>query len=288
MENESTTMLPGQNFDPLQGFNFTGKEDDPDYEEYIPPIEKPEDYDDPAPVVEEIPAEERIAALFRGMPGHEKLLAHVIEFCEEQQDSEDVYADLEAYRGSAVALYSADTICANLLRAGALDMIVLEDEEDAIAEGEETPAESAIENIATEGSVVEEGTTGSNDLANAPTTQRVELARFAYIATPEGLAAAAEVRAELPVAQEKLFESDGMYLPIYLRILEAAANGKGLSKKEIDAMVDKDPICANPRRYSGYFVKALEAAEAMRFDNLWYITEYGQQFLEEHTADVAE
>lgn len=282
MENESTTMLPGQNFDPLQGFNFTGKEDDPDYEEYIPPIEKPDDYDEPAPVAEEVPAEERIAALFRGMPGHEKLLAHVIEFCEEQQDSEDVMADLEAYRGSAVALYSADTICANLLRAGALDMIVLENEEDEGAEGEEVSEEATVE------VVDEKDADEAASEKTAPDTQRVELTRFAYIATPEGLAAAAQVRAEVPVAQEKLFESDGMYLPIYLRILEAAANGEGLSKKEIDVMVDKDPICASPRRYSGYFVKALEAAEAMRFDSLWYITDYGQQFLEEHTADIAE
>lgn len=286
MENASTTMLPGQNFDPLQGFNFTGKEDDPDYEEYIPPIEKPDDYDEPAPVTEEVPAEERIAALFRGMPGHEKLLAHVIEFCEEQQDSEDVYADLEAFRGSAVALYSADTICANLLRAGALDMIVLEDEASETEENEGVVEEAIAGSDIPEGNA--ENAIDKADSASTPDTQRVELARFAYVATPEGLAAAAEVRAEVPVAQEKLFESDGMYLPIYLRILEAAANGEGLSKKEIDAMVDKDPICANPRRYSGYFVKALEAAEAMRFDSLWYITNYGQQFLEEHTADIAE
>ena len=78
-----------------------------------------------------------------------------------------------------------------------------------------------------------------------------------------------------------------MYLPIYLRILEAASNGERLSKKVIDAMVDKDPICANPRRYSGYFVKALEAAEAMRCDSLWYITDYGKQFLEEQSAALA-
>lgn len=269
MENGPTTMLPGQNFDPLQGFNFTGKEDDPDYEEYIPPIEKPDDYDEPAPVVEEVPAEERIAALFRGMPGHEKLLAHIIEFCEEQQDSEEVYAELEAYRGSAVALYSADTLCANLLRAGALEMIVLDDEA------------AEIDTAANEGA---EDTVEATDSDTAPDTQRVELTRFAYVSTPEGRTAAAAVRAEVPRAQEKLFESDGMYLPIYLRILQAAAPGEGLSKKAIDAMVDKDPICANPRRYSGYFVKALEAAEAMRFDNLWYITDYGRQFLEQHSA----
>lgn len=263
MKNESTSMLPGQNFDPLQGFNFTGKEDDPDYEEYIPPIEKPDDYDEPTPVVEEIPAEERIAALFRGMPGHEKLLAHVIEFCEEQQDSETVMSDLEAYRGNAVTLYSSDTVCANLLRAGALEMIVLEDEED-------------LENN-------EDSQVNEEDEETAVETQRVKIAKFAYLATPEGLAAAAEVRAEVPVAQEKLFESDGMYLPIYLRVLQAASEEDGLSKKAIDAMVDKDPICANPRRYSGYFVKALEAAEAMTFDGLWHITDYGKQFLEEQS-----
>lgn len=267
MENQPTSMLPGQNFDPLQGFNFSGKEDDPDYEEYIPPIEKPEDYDEPTPVKEEVPAEERIAALFRGMPGHEKLLAHVIEFCEEQQDSEDVMADLEAYRGNAVTLYSSDTVCANLLRAGALEMIVLEDEEsetDEIDDAVEADDEAAAE------------------------TQRVELAKFAYIATPEGLAAAAEVRAEVPIAQEKLFENDNMYLPIYLRILKAADEEGGLSKKAIDAMVDKDPICANPRRYSGYFVKALEAAEGMTFDGLWHITDYGKKFLEEHSDEVTQ
>lgn len=278
MENPQTTMLPGQNFDPLKDFNFTGKEDDPDYEEYIPPIEKPEDYDDPTPVVEEVPAEERIAAMFRGMPGLEKLLAHIIEYCEEQKDSEDVLAELATTRGSAVTLYSDDVICANLLRAGAFDMIVLEDDEEAATEA--LASEGADENAA-------EADELDADDAPASDTQRVELARFAYIATPEGLEAAAQVRAEVPVAQEKLYESDGMYLPIYLRILEAASNGEGLSKKVIDAMVDKDPICANPRRYSGYFVKALEAAEAMRFDSLWYITDYGKQFLEEQSAALA-
>lgn len=276
MENQPTSMLPGQNFDPLQGFNFTGKEDDPDYEEYIPPIEKPEDYDEPTPVKEEVPAEERIAALFRGMPGHEKLLAHVIEFCEEQQDSEDVVADLEEYRGNAVTLYSSDTVCANLLRAGALEMIVLEDDNSETNETDESN-ESNESNEATE----------VNDEVITE-TQRVQLAKFAYIATPEGLAAAAEVRAEVSIAQEKLFENDNMYLPIYLRILKAADEEGGLSKKAIDARVDKDPICANPRRYSGYFVKALEAAEGMTFDGLWHITDYGKQFLEEHSDETAQ
>lgn len=284
MESQPTTMLPGQNFDPLQGFNFTGKEDDPDYEEYIPPIEKPEDYDDPEPEVEEVPVEERIAALFRGMPGHEKLLAHIIEFCDEQQDSEDVLAELKAARGSSVTLYADDVICANLLRAGAFDMIVLEGEEAEGVDGGEEKAD--LEESAAETAEVLEadGSDAADADSEAAGTQRVELARFAYIATPEGLAAAAEVRAEVPVAQEKLFESGGMYLPIYLRILEAASE-ESLTKKAIDAMVDKDPICANPRRYSGYFVKALEAAEAMTFNSgLWSITDYGKQFLAEHQS----
>lgn len=244
-------MALQDSFDPAAEMGF-----DEEYVEYVPPIEKPEDYD--APRVEvEVPAEERIAATFAGMPGNEKLLLHVIDFCREGRESEEVHDEIVRFVGAGVCTYAPEVVCANLVNAGALAIVA--------DEAEEADAEAA-------GAAAEE--TG----APAVETEAVGAPpAFAYLATDEGLAV---VDAQDPEGDRLRFLEEGeRYHPVYWLVLQACGAEGGATKKAIDALVDHHPLCKEPRRYSGFFVKGLEGIDAIAFDGAWKTTEVGRDIL---------
>ena len=77
----------------------------------------------------------------------------------------------------------------------------------------------------------------------------------------------------------RFLEEGQRYLPVYKVVLEACASEGGATKKDIDALVDHHPLCAEPRRYSGFFVKGLEGIDAIAFDTTWKTTEIGRELL---------
>lgn len=100
-----------------------------------------------------------------------------------------------------------------------------------------------------------------------------------YIATEEGLEA---VAAEDPAARFRSFmDANPVYAPVFRTVLEACSDEGGATKKQIDALVDHDPVCREPRRFSGYFVDKLEDADAIVFEGAWRITDAGRAMLEE-------
>lgn len=100
-----------------------------------------------------------------------------------------------------------------------------------------------------------------------------------YLATPEGLAA---VAAEDPKARFAAFmDANPVYAPIFRTVLENCDRPGGCTKKEIDALIDNDPICKEPRRWSGYFVDKLEDADAIIFEGGWITTDLGRSLLDE-------
>lgn len=243
-----------------------------DYVEYVPPIEKPEDYDEPAAPAAEVPAPERIEATFRGMPGNEKLLLHVIEYCREERDSADVHDEVSRFVGTGVCTYAPEVVCANLVRAGALAMVA----EGATEEAVEEAAEDA------EDAIAEAGAAAAADADEpAESSEVVEAVgvppAFSYRATADGLAV---VDAQDPEGDRLRFLEEGeRYLPVYRLVLEACGREGGATKKDIDALVDHHELCREPRRYSGFFVKGLEGIDAIAFDGAWKTTEVGRELL---------
>lgn len=243
-------------FDPTAEMGF-----DEEYVEYVPPIEKPEGYD--APIVEvEVPAAERIAATFKGMPGNEKLMLHVIDFCREGKDSAEVHGEIERFVGTGVCTYAPEVVCANLVRAGALAIVADDEDEAEVACAEEPAAD--IEDATDDAGVLE-----YEEIGEPPA--------FSYLATDEGLAV---VDAQDPEGDRLRFLEEGeRYHPVYRLVLEACGREGGATKKDIDALVDHHPLCKEPRRYSGFFVKGLEGIDAIAFDGTWKTTEVGRDIL---------
>lgn len=238
---------PCDSFDPTLDIGFG----ESDYVEYVPPIEKPDDEEEvePKPLP---PASERIASLIKGMPGYEKLLYEVIEFCRSLRESDEVAAFIEDRLCGSVSVYSPETICANLVGAGALDLV-------AKGGGD---SDFGVQNHDEEDGFIQ---------PVAPTS-------FGYQSTPDGLASL-----DADDSQKRLdaiVSDDARYAPVHKALLEACMGESGLTKKEVDALIDRHPLCESPRRYSGYFLKRLEAADALVFDGYWHTTFIGEKLLD--------
>ncbi len=252
-----------------------------DYVEYVPPIEKPEDYDEPAAPVAEAPAPERIEATFRGMPGNEKLLLHVIDYCREERDSTDVHDEVSRFVGTGVCTYAPEVVCANLVRAGALAMVAEQDADEAVEEAAEEAeeAEDAIAEAGAAAAVDADEPAGADGAAESSEVVEAVGAppAFSYRATADGLAV---VDAQDPEGDRLRFLEEGeRYLPVYRLVLEACGREEGATKKDIDTLVDHHELCREPRRYSGFFVKGLEGIDAIAFDGAWKTTEVGRDLL---------
>ena len=247
MEKETHPREEAWGFDPLAPMPFGTNE--MDYENYVPPIVAP----DPNEKVEAKPeptARESIEALIKGMPGQEKLVLHVIDFCRQDRTVEELVDEIKAFQRGSVSVYSPETICTNLQRAKALEIA-----KQSASECEKAP-ESAEE---------------------AEFLQATPCQAFSYKATAAGIEVLEENNPAERIAA--LLTDDAKYLPVYSILLSACIPSEGISKKEVDALVDNHPLCKQPRRYSGHFIKKLESMDALVFDGRWHITEIGAQLL---------
>ena len=145
-----------------------------------------------------------------------------------------------------ISIYSPETICLNLERAGALEIV---------------GCDSEVEEPAEEGEF----------LSIDPQTG------FSYQVTAEGLEF---VDADDPAGRlTQLLVDDSAYFPVYEIILRECLPSAGLGKKAIDALVDDHPLCKSPRLYSGHFLKKLENVDAIAFDGAWHTTEAGKDVM---------
>ena len=246
---DSINNLENQPFDPMADLDF---DFDAEVLNYVPPIEKPDDYDDDPSEDAEIPVEERIAKLFKGMPGNEKLLMHVIDYCREAKDSEDVYQEINDFLNGRICTYSPEILCANLNNAGALNIIEYEDEE----------------------TIVEE----QSDLqANEDAYEIIQPPKFQYLATSEAVAFIEESDPESEL--QAFLDENSKYEPVIQAVLNACSQEGGASKKVLDDIVDDHPLCQNPRRRSGFFLKNLEAHDALVYADGWKTTDLGKSLL---------
>ena len=271
-----------EEFDALAPIPFEPKDDEGYYVEYVPPIEKPAEEDAPAaPEEPPLPVEERLAKTVKGMPGQKRLLYGVIDRCRDERDEHQIVEHIVAQTAGSVGIYAPETVLHLLERAGALVCVNAEEVGRAAAqlEGvqrEEAQAEEPQAEVPADDGDDEVGAVTIELDEEEMVVQEPPVRR--YEASPEALAV---VEADNPQAEFEAFIADnGIYAPIFERILVACDEEGGCVKKQIDALVDNDPVCRQPRRFSGYFVDKLEAAEAIEFRNGWHTTEVGRAMLE--------
>lgn len=266
----------------------------------------------------ELTRPERIAKAIKGMPGQKKLLLHVIAFCEQERPDAEIIDEIHTFQRGGVNVYAPESVIAILERCGALELTNDPLKQQAVASsGDKAEGEAGVEGepgsqgqaeIEAEGEAkVEDASAnaGKPEVEGAPTTDgnegtpagdpathiegapasdgdetlrvsRPEPAR--YRATADGLAAVAQ---EDPAARfTSLMEANAVYAPIFRTVLEICESEGGATKKQIDQLVDHDPLCQEPRRFSGYFIDKLEEADGIVFESTWHITETGRAMLE--------
>ncbi|MBR2836183.1 MAG: hypothetical protein IKE43_10830 [Coriobacteriales bacterium] len=282
-----------EDFDPLAPIEFEGEEEEdanPEDQEYyvekVPPIAA--SIEEAAAArrakypVPELTREQKIAKAIKGMPGQKKLLLHIIDWCREEHEDASIIDEIIAFERGSVNTFSPESIIATLVRCEALKQTNAPAPEGEEAKAPQEEAE-AIEAAGAEEPVADqEDAPAPENAEEAPQAEYLEVKKpeaARYIATKEGLDA---VEAENPAARfEAFMDANPVYAPIFRTILENCDHPEGCTKKQIDALVDHDPICMVPRRFSGYFVDKLEDADAIIFEKTWHTTEIGRRMLEE-------
>ena len=240
-------------FDPLADLNLDDDERDEAEIDYLPPI--PDADKSVVPPVVPLTAQERIEKLLAGIPGQQFRILHAVDFCTEPHTMVAIVEDLDAAYPATTSVYGAAQIVQLLERDGALERVAYQDAEAKAAAGTVQAPEPEGDFIA---------------VTPAPPCR--------YQATRAGLdAVAAHVNEGLVI--QKITE-DERYLPLFQRVLEMTAREGGCPTKELDQAVDPDPLCAEPRRFCGFFRGKLEETGAIEWRDAWTITSLGRTVLE--------
>lgn len=285
-------------FDPLEGFDEAAEEDEtrPDTDYQLPVI--PDADKSVVPEVAPATPQERIEQLLKGIPGQTPRILHAVELSREGCAFDELVARLDADCPNETSVYDAGQIVRLLEHAGALNV----SEEAPDGEGAARDASPATEPCAGEGAEVAEKGAPAVDAADvadvegvagvaeaAETAEGTEAAaqpcyltvtpapKRVYTATPEGIAALDAFQDEN--AAYAILMQEPQYLPIYREILEMTSTEGGAVTKALDAAIDVNPLCAEPRRFCGYFLGKLEMLDAVAFRATWVATERGARLL---------
>ena len=214
-------------------------------------------------------AQDAIEELLTRNPGRKPVLLQIIEFCCEERTGEEVAELVEQAQAENRSVYTPQSLCSILERAGALTGRSEVPEQDEAAEQDE------------------QGDAPEQDGADAgqPEVEAREVApqpTMYWLATDDGLTVLASHKEGHALEELLSSQSESPYLEIYERVLAFCAV-EPRKKPQIDALVDDDPLVQNPRRYSNHFIELLENREALSWhDGGWNATELGRRYLEEH------
>lgn len=214
-------------------------------------------------------AQDAIEELLTRNPGRKPVLLQIIEFCCEERTGEEVAELVEQAQAENRSVYTPQSLCSILERAGALTGRSEVPEQDEAAEQDEQ-GDAPEQDGADAGQPEVE----AREVAPQPTTY--------WLATDDGLTVLASHKEGHALEELLSSQSESPYLEIYERVLAFCAV-EPRKKPQIDALVDDDPLVQNPRRYSNHFIELLENREALSWhDGGWNATELGRRYLEEH------
>lgn len=214
-------------------------------------------------------AQDAIEELLTRNPGRKPVLLQVIEFCCEERTGEEVAELVEQAQAENRSVYTPQSLCSILERAGALTgRSEVPEQDEAAEQGEQGDAPEQDSADAGQPEVEARG------VAPQPITY--------WLATDDGLTVLASHKEGHALEELLSSQSESPYLEIYERVLAFCAV-EPRKKPQIDALVDDDPLVQNPRRYSNHFIELLENREALSWhDGGWNATELGRRYLEEH------
>lgn len=261
-------------FDPLEDIENETEDQEPDAD-YLPPIPDAELSKVPAPVV--LSPEELIERLITGIPGQRFRLLHAVDFCAEPHTFNDIVADLNEAFPDDVSVYDAAQIVQLLEDAQALESMRPESEEYEESDRTEGPLTSAEGTPRGEKAVVSDTTSATQPDDESAYLVVKQASPRIYTATPAGLAAVEASCGDHVVIA--MLTEDEQYLPLYRTILEMTSQPDGCPTKELDAIIDPDPLCANPRKFCGYFLGRLEKTGALTWRSSWIATDIGKRIL---------
>ncbi len=231
-------------------------------------------------------AQDAIEELLRRNPGRKPIFLKIIEACCEERTSEEVAQVVEEAQAENRSVYTPQSLCSILERAGALTSRTEEavGDESAAEPGELETGEAAGAAEDADAPVsdpsdsslpeVESVTIDAREVAAPPVTY--------WTSTDEGLTVLASHKEGSAFEELLTSETESVYLPIYERVLAFCAE-QPRPKPQIDAIVDDDPLVKKPRRYSNHFIELLENREALSWhDGGWNATELGRRYLEKH------
>lgn len=214
-------------------------------------------------------AQDAIEELLTRNPGRKPVLLQIIEFCCEERTGGEVAELVEQAQAENRSVYTPQSLCSILERAGALTGRSEVPEQDEAAEQDEQ--DDAPEQ---DGADAGQPEVEAREVAPQPTTY--------WLATDDGLTVLASHKEGHALEELLSSQSEAPYLEIYERVLAFCAV-EPRKKPQIDALVDDDPLVQNPRRYSNHFIELLENREALSWhDGGWNATELGRRYLEEH------
>lgn len=309
-------------FDPLEDLHIDVEEEDSEEtSDYQLPEFSPEEEVALVEPAQEASVEERMEQLFKGMPGQKMRLLAAVDLCRERISLDDLSTALAAQFPGDKSVYSPARIAELLERAGALSAELEEIEQDteseqasdapalassaaaaaAFAEGKEgeeaqdqgaTGADSDVQGAAGAGFEAEaEADAASEALVVAE--EEVEEAYLVvappaityYSATEDGLAMVNAHMGTAPIV-EAINEQGGKYRHVYQAVLQAAAAEGGTTAKQLDSVLEGDPVLEEPRRFSTYFLRKLEEVDALRWLDVWTITDVGRSVLDAEFANA--
>ena len=208
-------------------------------------------------------AQDAIEELLHRNPGRKPVFLQVIEFCCDEHTSEEVAQLVEQAQAENRSVYTPQSLCSILERAGALV---------SRTEESEAPEEQG------EGDLPAEQDCDSEAEAHMPAAHPTTY----WASTDEGLTVLAAHREGSALEELLASDTESVYLPVYERVLAFCAQ-EPRTKPQIDAIVDDDPLVQKPRRYSNHFIELLENREALSWhDGGWNVTDLGRRYLEKH------
>lgn len=191
---------------------------------------------------------EALLSLFEKNPGRRPIYLQIIEMCEGGKASSEIVKAVDALQADNYSVYAPITLCRTLEKAGALSV--------------DEPQTAIVQE--------------DDDAEYLEITEQVDPV---WTSTELGLEVLRDEREGRAI--KELLEHDRVYISIYERVL-AFVDEAPRTKKEIDDIVDHDPLVQKPRRFSNHFIELLEKTDGLIWkNNTWNITELGKQTLEE-------
>lgn len=286
-------------FDPLDEEDERAEEEQVEDEQ--PLIGEPLEERGEDEAADERPADVRIRELLDQMPGQRRLLLKLIAFCREAKTGEEMDAYTKKLQEYCYSVYSPVILRELLENAGAI--VYLPDDEgeaegaaegasSVSAEGEPAAADAAAAAVGdasvdpAEADVLRETYDDGEEQVEIEYREIEERAPGAWLASDEGLAIVDE-QDDLKQARD-LMAREPRYLSIYRRLIDYCTEDGGRSIKELDNLVNDDPLLEQPRRYSGYFVARMEKAGVIEWRDGWCATDVGATVLQELVAQAAQ